>query len=46
LELDGTTVRVDGELLVAGTRTQLPLEAELRYDGDDVIEIACHTRVD
>jgi polyisoprenoid-binding protein YceI len=45
-EVDGTAVRIDGELLVAGTRSRLSLTAELRLHDDDAIVIACRTRVD
>ena len=46
LEVDRTTVIIDGELIVAGRRTRLPLAAELRRQGDDAVEIACRTQVD
>jgi polyisoprenoid-binding protein YceI len=46
LEVDGPSVSIDGVLLIAGTRTSLPLAAQLRHDGDDVIEIACRTQLD
>jgi polyisoprenoid-binding protein YceI len=39
-------LRLDGDLLVAGTRTTLPLEATLRPRGDGGAEIACRRRVD
>jgi polyisoprenoid-binding protein YceI len=45
-ELDGTSLKIDGELLVAGTRTRLALAGELRHVGDDAVEIACRTRLD
>jgi polyisoprenoid-binding protein YceI len=40
------TVAIDGELEVAGTRTPLELDAELRTHGDDVVELACRIVVD
>lgn len=40
-------VRLEGDLLVAGTYTELPLEATLRMrDDDHSVEIACRTTVD
>jgi polyisoprenoid-binding protein YceI len=42
----GDLVRLDGDLLVAGTRTVLPLEATLRQPTEGGAEIACRTRVD
>jgi hypothetical protein len=33
-------------LLIAGTRTRLPLGAELRHHGEEVIELACRTQLD
>jgi polyisoprenoid-binding protein YceI len=39
-------VRLDGDLVVAGRRTTLPLEATLRLRDDGDAEIACHTLVD
>jgi polyisoprenoid-binding protein YceI len=39
-------VALDGDLLVAGTRTGLPLDATLLMRLDGGAEIACHTRVD
>jgi polyisoprenoid-binding protein YceI len=44
--LAGDLLRLDGDLLVAGTRTTLPLEATLRLRGDGGAEIACRRRVD
>ena len=38
--------RIDGELVVAGTRTRLPLEVTLHAPTDGVVELACHTEVD
>jgi polyisoprenoid-binding protein YceI len=46
VEVDGTNASIDGELLVAGTRSRLPLAVELRNHEDDVIEIACRTQLD
>jgi polyisoprenoid-binding protein YceI len=39
-------VQLDGDLVVAGTRTSLPLEATLRLSEDGAVEIASRTRVD
>jgi polyisoprenoid-binding protein YceI len=44
--LDGQRIAVDGELVVAGNRTRLPLTAELRHHEDRSIELSCHTQVD
>jgi polyisoprenoid-binding protein YceI len=38
--------RIDGELIVAGTRTPLPLDVALHAPADGVVELACHTEVD
>jgi polyisoprenoid-binding protein YceI len=38
--------RIDGELIVADTRTPLPLDVALRSPADGVVELACHTEVD
>jgi polyisoprenoid-binding protein YceI len=38
--------RIDGELLVAGTRTPLVLDVTLHAPTDGVVELACHTEVD
>jgi polyisoprenoid-binding protein YceI len=46
LELDGARLNIEGELLVAGTRTRLPLAAELRRVSDDAVEIACSAQLD
>jgi polyisoprenoid-binding protein YceI len=46
LDVDGAAVRIDGELIVAGTRSRLPLTAELHLHDEDAIVIACHARVD
>jgi len=42
----GRLVHLDGDLVVAGRRTPLPLEATLRLREDRVAELACRTRVD
>jgi polyisoprenoid-binding protein YceI len=39
-------VRLEGDLLIAGTRTTLPLVAAIRLRGDGGAEIACRTPVD
>ncbi|MEA2148122.1 MAG: hypothetical protein QOG59_3709 [Solirubrobacteraceae bacterium] len=46
LKVDGTSLTMDGELLVAGTRTRLSLAAELRHRGGDALHIACRTQLD
>jgi polyisoprenoid-binding protein YceI len=38
--------RIHGELAVAGTRTQLPLDVTLHAPTDGVVELACQTEVD
>jgi polyisoprenoid-binding protein YceI len=38
--------RIDGELVVAGTRTLLPLNVALRTLADGVVELACQAQVD
>jgi polyisoprenoid-binding protein YceI len=43
---DPGTARIEGELVVAGTRTPLPLEVTLHAPSDGVLELACHTEVD
>jgi polyisoprenoid-binding protein YceI len=45
-EFDGMAVRIDGDLLVAGERSRLPLTAGLRVLDDDAIVITCRTQVD
>jgi polyisoprenoid-binding protein YceI len=40
------SARIDGELIVAGTRTQLPLEVTLRAPTEGLVELTCHTEVD
>jgi polyisoprenoid-binding protein YceI len=43
---DPGRARIDGELIVADTRTPLPLEVTLHAPTDGVLELACHTEVD
>jgi polyisoprenoid-binding protein YceI len=43
---DPAWARVDGELVVAGRRTELPLDVTLRMPGSGLLELACHTQVD
>jgi polyisoprenoid-binding protein YceI len=43
---DPAWARVDGELVVAGRRTELPLDVGLRMPGSGLLELACHTQVD
>jgi polyisoprenoid-binding protein YceI len=43
---DPDRARIDGELLVGGTRTSLPVDVTLRAPTDGVIELACHAEVD
>jgi polyisoprenoid-binding protein YceI len=43
---DPGTARIDGELIVAGSRTPLPLDVQLHAPTDGVIELACRTQVD
>jgi polyisoprenoid-binding protein YceI len=38
--------RIDGELIVADTRTPLPLDVKLHAPTDGVVELICHTEVD
>ena|SRR5437763_10220516 len=38
--------RIDGELIVAGARTPLPLDVTLHAPIDGVVELACQTEVD
>jgi polyisoprenoid-binding protein YceI len=45
-DVHGKAVRIDGELLVGGTRSRLPLTAELRLHDDDSIVIASRAQVD
>jgi polyisoprenoid-binding protein YceI len=39
-------VRIDGELIVAGNRTHLPLDVSVRTLSEDRVELACETEVD
>lgn len=43
---DQGTARIDGELIVAGTRTPLTLDVALHSPADGVVELACQTDVD
>jgi polyisoprenoid-binding protein YceI len=43
---DSGTARIDGELIVADTRTPLPLDVALHAPTDGVIELTCQTEVD
>jgi polyisoprenoid-binding protein YceI len=43
---DPGRARIDGELIVAGTCTPLPLDVTLHAPTDGVVELACHTEVD
>ena len=43
---DAGRARIDGELTVADTCTQLPLDVTLHAPTDGVVELACHTEVD
>jgi polyisoprenoid-binding protein YceI len=43
---DPGRARIDGELIVAGTRTPLPLAVTLHAPADGVVELACQTQVD
>jgi polyisoprenoid-binding protein YceI len=43
---DPGKARIDGELIVADTRTALRLEVTLHAPTDGVLELACHTEVD
>jgi polyisoprenoid-binding protein YceI len=38
--------RLDGELIVAGNRTHLPLEVSVRTLSEERVELACETEVD
>ncbi|MCW3026928.1 MAG: hypothetical protein JWN81_139 [Solirubrobacterales bacterium] len=40
------SARIEGELIVAGMRTRLPLDVAINAVADGVIEIACDTKVD
>jgi polyisoprenoid-binding protein YceI len=43
---DPGSARIDGELVVAGTRTPLPLEVTLHAPADGSVKLACRTEVD
>jgi polyisoprenoid-binding protein YceI len=43
---DPDRARIDGELIVADTRSPLPLEVTLHAPTDGVVELACYTEVD
>jgi polyisoprenoid-binding protein YceI len=43
---DPGRARIDGELIVAETRTPLPLDVTIHAPADGVVELACHTEVD
>jgi polyisoprenoid-binding protein YceI len=43
---DQGRARIDGELIVAGTSTPLPLDVTLHAPTDGVVELACHATVD
>jgi polyisoprenoid-binding protein YceI len=38
--------RIDGELIVAGVRTPMPLDVTVHAPADGVVELACRTEVD
>jgi polyisoprenoid-binding protein YceI len=40
------SARIDGELIVAGTHTPLPLDVTVHAPSDGVVELACRTEVD
>jgi len=44
--LEPDALRLDGQLTIAGTRTALPLNAELRIHSDTLVEISARTDVD
>jgi polyisoprenoid-binding protein YceI len=46
LIVDGASVSIEGELLVAGTRTRLALAGDLHRQDDDAFEITCRTQLD
>jgi polyisoprenoid-binding protein YceI len=46
VELDGASVRIDGDLLVADSRAWVPLAAELRHHDDGAVQIACRAQLD
>jgi polyisoprenoid-binding protein YceI len=43
---DPGRARIDGHLIVADTRTPLPLDVTLHSPADGVVELACRTEVD
>lgn len=43
---DQDGARIDGELIVADTRTRLPLDLTVHGPKDGQVELACHTEVD
>jgi polyisoprenoid-binding protein YceI len=43
---DPGMARIGGELIVANTRTRLPLDVTLHAPNDGLVELACHTEVD
>jgi polyisoprenoid-binding protein YceI len=43
---DPGRARIDGELVVADTRTPLPLDVTLHAPTDGLVELACHIEVD
>jgi polyisoprenoid-binding protein YceI len=43
---DHGSARIEGELVVADTRTALPLDVKLHAPTEGVVELACHTEVD
>jgi polyisoprenoid-binding protein YceI len=43
---DPDSARIEGELIIADTRTPLPLDVTLNSAGNDVVELACHAEVD
>jgi polyisoprenoid-binding protein YceI len=43
---DPDGARIDGDLIVADTRTPLPLDVTLHAPAEGVVELACHTEVD
>jgi polyisoprenoid-binding protein YceI len=43
---DPDGAQIDGELIVAGTRTRLPVDVSLQTARDGSIELACHTEAD
>jgi polyisoprenoid-binding protein YceI len=43
---DPGAARIEGELIVAGTRTPLPLDVTMLGPADGVLEVSCRTEVD